>query len=365
MAVKRDYYEVLGIDRGASSDEIKRAYRKLAKQYHPDVYNGGDKETAAEKFKEVSEAYEVLSDEHKRRQYDTFGHAAFDGSQAGNGFAGFDMGFGFGDIFETFFGGGRSSSRRYGPVRGSDLRMELRITFEEAAFGVTREVHLNKDVTCESCGGSGAKKGTQPVTCSACGGTGQIRQHHSSIFGSIVNVSDCPNCGGRGTIIKEPCESCGGRGIQNKPRTIKITIPAGIDDGQVITVRGEGAAGERGGEPGDLLIYIGVAPHKYFKRDGYDIYLDMKVSFVEAALGAEIPVPTLEGSAKLKIGQGTQPGTVFRLKDKGITHLRSTRKGSLYVRVDIEVPEKLTEKQKSLLREFDKAGKKRERDRFS
>ncbi len=364
MAVKRDYYEVLGVDRGASSDEIKRAYRKLAKQYHPDVYNG-DKEEAAEKFKEVSEAYEVLSDENKRRQYDMFGHSAFDGSSAGSGFGGFDMGFGFGDIFETFFGGGRTSSRRYGPVRGADLRMELRITFEEAAFGATREVHINKDVTCEACDGSGAKKGTRPVTCSACGGSGQIRHQHTSFFGSFVNITDCPNCGGRGTIIQEPCEACGGRGIQRKPRTIKINIPAGIDDGQVITVRGEGAAGERGGEPGDLLIYIGVAPHKYFRRDGYDLHLDMKVSFVEAALGAEISVPTLDGTTKLKIGPGTQPGTVFRLKDKGITHLHSTRKGSLYVRVNIEVPEKLTEKQKSLLREFEKAGKKKERDRFS
>ena len=364
MAVKRDYYEVLGVDRGASSDEIKRAYRKLAKQYHPDVYNG-DKEEAAEKFKEVSEAYEVLSDENKRRQYDMFGHSAFDGGSAGSGFGGFDMGFGFGDIFETFFGGGRTSSRRYGPVRGADLRMELRITFEEAAFGATREVHINKDVTCEACDGSGAKKGTRPVTCSACGGTGQIRHQHTSFFGSFVNITDCPNCGGRGTIIKEPCEACGGRGIQRKPRTIKINIPAGIDDGQVITVRGEGAAGERGGEPGDLLIYIGVAPHKYFRRDGYDLHLDMKVSFVEAALGAEISVPTLDGTTKLKIGPGTQPGTVFRLKDKGITHLHSTRKGSLYVRVNIEVPEKLTEKQKALLREFEKAGKKKEMDRFS
>lgn len=364
MAAKRDYYEVLGVDRNASSDEIKRAYRKLAKQYHPDV-NTGDKDAAAEKFKEVSEAYEVLSDEDKRRQYDTFGHAAFDGSRGGGGFGGFDMsGFGFGDIFESFFGGGRSSARRYGPVRGADLRMELRITFEEAAFGVTREVTINKDVTCEACSGSGAKKGTQPVTCTACGGTGQIRQHHSSVFGSFVNVSDCPSCGGRGSIIKEPCDACGGRGIQNKPRTIKINIPPGIDDGQVITLRGEGAAGERGGDPGDLQIFIGVAPHKYFKRDGYDLYLDMTVSFVEAALGAELSVPTLEGTAKLKMGAGTQTGTMFRLKDKGITYLRSSRKGSLYVRVNIEVPEKLTEKQKSLLREFDKAGKKKERNRF-
>ena len=365
MAAKRDYYEVLGVDKSASNDEIKKAYRRLAKQYHPDV-NSEDKEAASEKFKEASEAYGVLSDEKKRQQYDTFGHAAFDGSRGAGGFGGFDdimNGFGFGDIFESFFGGGRSA-RRNGPVHGADLRMEMRITFEEAAFGVSKEVSINKDVTCEACGGTGAKKGTQPVTCTACGGTGQIRQQHNSAFGSFVNVIDCPNCGGRGSIIKDPCEACGSRGIVNKPRTIKINIPAGIDNGQVITLRGEGAAGQRGGEPGDLQIFVAVAAHKHFKRDGYDLYLDMPVSFVEAALGAELSVPTLEGTAKLKMGAGTQPGTVFRMKDKGITHLRSSRKGSLFVRVNIIVPEKLTDKQKSLLREFDKAGKQKEKDRF-
>jgi molecular chaperone DnaJ len=367
LAAKRDYYEVLGVEKGASSDEIKKAYRRMAKQHHPDV-NTGDKEAAAEKFKEASEAYSVLSDDKKRQQYDTYGHAAFDGSRGPGGFGGFDdimNGFGFGDIFESFFGGGRSSARRNGPVHGADLRMDLRITFEEAAFGVSREVSINKDVTCDTCGGTGAKNGTQPVTCTACGGTGQIRQQHNSAFGSFVNVTDCPNCGGRGSIIKEPCDACGGRGILNKPRTIKINIPAGIDNGQIITLRGEGAAGQRGGEPGDLQIFIGVAPHKHFKRDGYDLYLEMPVTFVEAALGAELSVPTLEGSAKLKMGAGTQTGTVFRMKDKGVTHLRSSRKGSLFVRVNVEVPEKLTEKQKSLLRDFEKAGKQKEKDRFS
>ena len=366
MAAKRDYYEVLGVGKDASGDEIKKAYRQLAKKYHPDM-NSENKEEAAEKFKEASEAYGVLSDEQKRRQYDTFGHAAFDGSRGAGGFGGFDdimNGFGFGDIFDSFFGGGGRSARRNGPVQGADLRMEMRITFEEAAFGVSREVSLNKDVKCEACGGTGAKKGTQPVTCSACGGTGQIRQQRSTAFGSFVNVADCPNCGGRGVIIKDPCPECNGRGILNKPKKIKINIPAGIDNGQVITLRGEGAAGQRGGEPGDLQIVIGVAPHEYFKRDGYDMYLDMPVSFVDAALGAELSVPTLEGKAKLKMGAGTQTGTVFRMKDKGIQHLRSGRKGSLFVRVNVEVPTKLTEKQKSLLKEFEKAGKHKEKDRF-
>lgn len=366
MAAKRDYYEVLGVSKDASNDEIKKAYRKLAKQHHPDV-NSDNKDAAAEKFKEASEAYEVLSDQNKRQQYDTFGHAAFDPSRGAGGFGGFDDimgGFGFGDIFDSFFGGGGRSARRNGPVHGADLRMELRITFEEAAFGLTREVSINKDVTCEECGGSGAKKGTQPQHCAACGGSGQIRQQRSTAFGSFVNVADCPTCGGRGVIIKEHCAECGGRGILTKPRTIKINIPAGIDNGQVITLRGEGAAGQRGGEPGDLQIFIGVAPHEYFKREGFDLVLDMPVSFTDAALGAELTVPTLEGKAKLKMGEGTQTGTVFRLKDKGIQHLRSSKKGSLYVRVKVEVPTKLTDKQKTLLKEFEKAGKQKGKSFF-
>ncbi len=355
MAAKRDYYEVLGVGKDAGNDEIKKAYRKLAKQYHPDV-NTDNKDEAAERFKEASEAYEVLSDQRKRGQYDTFGHAAFEGSSRG-GFDDFMGGFGgFGDIFDSFFGGGRAS-RRNGPVHGADLRMELRITFEEAAFGTSREVQINKDVACEACGGRGAKAGTQPLTCSTCGGAGQIRQQHSTAFGSFVNVADCPDCGGRGTIIKEPCPDCGGRGILTKPRTIKISIPAGIDNGQVITLRGEGAAGQRGGEPGDLQVFIAVQAHQFFKREGFDLYLEMPVSFVDAALGADMTVPTLDGKAKLKMPDGTQTGTVFRLKDKGIQHLRSSRKGSLYVVVKVEVPVKLNDKQKTLLREFEKAGK--------
>jgi len=353
LASKRDYYEVLGVDRQAGSEDIKKAYRKLAKKYHPDVNQ--KKEEAAEKFKEASEAYSVLSDSQKRQQYDNFGHAAFEN---GGGFGGFDdfMG-GFGDIFESFFGGGRSS-RRSGPVHGADLRMELKITFEEAAFGVKKEVRLNKEQTCDACAGSGTREGSEPKTCSACGGAGQIRQQRNTAFGSFVNVVDCPDCGGRGQIIKDPCHECKGRGVSVKPKTLSVNIPAGIDNRQVITIRGEGGAGQRGGQPGDLQIYITVMPHKYFVREGYDLIIEMPVTFVDAALGAELTVPTLEGKAKYKMAEGTQTGTVFRLKDKGITQLHSNKKGSLYVRVKVEVPNKLSEKQKTLLREFDKLGKK-------
>ncbi len=358
MSEKRDYYEILGVDKGASADDIKRAYRKLAKQYHPDVCE--NKAEAEERFKEASEAYSVLGDENKRKQYDMFGHSAFDPAAGGTGFGGFEdfMG-GFGDIFDSFFGGGFGgrASRRNGPVRGSDLRVEMSITFEEAAFGTSKEIQLNKNVTCEECGGTGAKKGTEPKTCSACGGTGQIRQQRNTAFGNFVNVVDCPECGGRGTIIKDPCPECGGRGIQKKLKKLKVNIPAGIDDSQILTLRGEGAAGQRGGPAGDLQIYVFVEPHKFFRREGYDLFLEMPVSFADAALGTELVVPTLEGKAKYKMSEGTQTGTVFRLKDKGIQFLNSTRKGSLYVTIKVEVPKRLSEKQKTLLKEFDKSTK--------
>lgn len=361
MASKKDYYEVLGVNRSASTDDIRKAYRKLAKQCHPDM-NSDNKDEAAEQFKQVSEAYSVLCEDEKRRQYDTFGHAAFE--NGGNGFSGFgDFMGGFGDIFDTFFGGGASRSRS-GPVHGADLRMELRITFEEAAFGVDREVGLNKDARCDTCGGTGAKPGTSPKTCATCGGTGQLRQQRNTAFGSFMNMVDCPDCGGRGAIIKEPCLDCNGRGIKKQQKTLRIHIPAGIDNGQILTMRGEGAAGQRGGVPGDLQIYISVQPHKLFTREGYDIYLDMPVTFVDAALGAELVIPTLEGKAKYKMGEGTQTGTVFRLKDKGIPHLNSSRKGSLFVRIRVETPHKLNEKQRDLLRQFDKLSKKKDKGLF-
>lgn len=363
MAEKRDYYEVLGVNKEASGDEIKKAYRKLAKQYHPDVNK--DKNDSTDKFKEASEAYEVLSNDQKRSQYDSYGHAAFNpGAQGGGGSDGFDGFGGFGDIFDSFFGGGRTSRQRTGAVRGSDLRMEMSITFEDAAFGISKEVHLNKDVACEACNGTGAKKGTQAQTCTTCGGAGQIRKQSNTAFGSFVNVVDCPDCGGKGTIIKDPCSDCGGRGVIKKLKKLKVNIPAGIDNGQVITLRDEGGAGQRGGPSGDLQIYIYVQPHKYFTREGYELYIEMPVSFVDATLGAELVVPTLDGKAKYKMNAGTQTGTVFRLKDKGIQHLRSSRKGDLYVKVKVEVPKKLSEKQKSILRDYDNATKEKSKSFF-
>ena len=359
MATKRDYYEVLGVKKDASSEEIKKAYRKLAKQYHPDA-NKDDK-GSPEKFHEVSEAYEILGNEKKRSQYDQFGHAAFDQNGSGfggfNGFNGFgDFAGGFGDIFESFFGGG-TSRRRNGPTRGSDLRVELSITFEEAAFGTQKEISINRSVKCAECSGTGAKKGTQPETCKTCGGSGQIRQQTQSIFGNIINVVDCLQCGGKGTVIKEPCSECGGRGRKKENKKIKIDVPAGIDNNQILTMRGEGSAGQNGGPSGDLQIYIKVKQHEHFKRDGYDLYLEMPVSFAQAALGDELIIPTLDGRAKYKMGSGTQTGTVFRLKDKGVQHLHSNRKGSLYVKVKVETPKKLSDKQKKLIKEFEELTK--------
>ena len=350
MAEKRDYYEVLGVGKDASSDAIKKAYRKMAKEHHPDVND----DNSSKKFREASEAYEVLGNDEKRRQYDQFGHAAFNGGAgAGGGFGGFgDFMGGFGDIFDMFTGGGQSRSRT-GPMRGADLRMEQQITFEEAAFGTEKEVKVNKNETCGVCHGNGAKEGTQPQTCTTCGGSGQLRQQRSTMLGNFVNVVDCPDCGGIGTINKSPCTECSGRGILRKQRKISVNIPAGIDNSQVITLRGEGNAGQRGGPPGDLQIFINVAPHKFFQRDGYDLYLEMPVSFVDATLGAELTVPTLDGKAKYKMASGTQTGTVFRLKDKGVQHLRGNRKGGLYVKVTVEVPKKLGDKEKKLLKEFD------------
>ena len=361
MTEKRDYYEVLGVGRNATGEEIKKAYRKLAKQHHPDVNE--EKESAEEKFKEASEAYAVLSDENKRSQYDTFGHAAF--SQNGGGGFGFEdfMG-GFGDIFDSLFGGARAPRQRNGSVRGTNLRMELSITFEESAFGTIKEIQLNKEITCEDCGGSGAKQGTQATPCATCGGTGQLRQQRATAFGNFVNVVDCPDCGGLGTVIKNPCATCGGRGSIKKTKKHKIDIPAGIDNAQIITLRGEGGAGQRGGPPGDLQIYIYVEPHAFFSREGYDLFLEMPVSFVDAALGAELVVPTLDGKAKYKMSAGTQTDTVFRLKDKGIQHLNSARKGGLYVKIVVEVPKKMTEKQKTILREFEKASEEKRHSFF-
>jgi len=352
LSEKRDYYEVLGVPRSASLDDIKKAYRKLAKKYHPDV-NPGDKEAEA-KFKEINEAYSVLSDEEKRASYDRYGHAAFEGMGA-NGFSGFD-GFGFGafdDIFETFMGGfGRSRQKAKGPVRGKDLRYSMEISFEEAAFGTEKEISVSRLQTCDTCGGTGAKPGTSPETCRHCNGTGQIRYAQSTLFGQFVNVRTCDVCGGEGKIIKHACETCHGKGRVTRSSRISVRIPAGINDNQTISLQGQGESGLRGGPPGDLYVTIHIKPHPVFKREGYDVVLDIPLSFTQLALGAEIDVPTLYGIEKFTIPEGTQSGTVFKLKGKGIKHLRSNNRGDQYFRVMVVIPKKLTPKQKELLQQF-------------
>ena len=354
----KDYYEALGVDKSATPEQIKSAYRKLAKQHHPDLNEGN--EQAAQKFKEINEAYQVLSDDKKRQQYDQFGSSAFDGSAGGGGFQGFEGFDGFSDIFESFFGGGGSrGTRQYnGPQRGSDVRVNLRIEFEEAAFGVKKEIQLSRHEVCDECAGSGSAKGSGRKTCPQCNGSGQVRSQQQTLFGSFMNVTTCPKCGGEGSIVEDPCPKCKGSGNVPNARKLSINIPAGIDDGQVLTMRGEGEAGKRNGGYGDLLIYITVRPHKLFVRQGYDLYVDMTVSMAQAALGADVEIPTLDGTVvRYKITEGTQPGTVFRLKGKGIKHLNREKYGDLYIKAIVEIPKKLSEKQKKALAEFDSDAK--------
>jgi len=355
MSQKRDYYEVLGVPRNASDAEIKKAYRNLAKKYHPDV-NPGNKEAEA-KFKEANEAYEVLSDPQKRSRYDQFGHAGTDpnsGFGGAGGFADFDFG-GLGDIFETFFGGtgfgGRSRSRR-GPQKGADIKYSMEISFEEAAFGVEREISVNRMEVCSKCTGTGAKPGTSPSTCQHCHGTGQIQIKQSTPFGQFINTKTCDVCKGEGKIITDPCPACNGKGKLRNNVKLKINIPAGIDDGQTISLRGEGDPGSKGGPNGDLFINIRVRPHPLFKREGNDVICEVPITFTQAALGAELEVPTLDGKVKYTVPEGTQTGSIFRLKGKGIPYLRGSGRGDQYVKVNIDVPKKLNEKQKALLREF-------------
>ncbi|HBH12501.1 MAG: Chaperone protein DnaJ [Clostridiales bacterium 38_11] len=350
MSEKRDYYEILGINRDADDSEIKKAFRKQAKNYHPDL-NPGDEESE-KKFKEVNEAYEILSDPAKREKYDRFGHSAFEnnGTGFGGGFsgaAGFDDI--FGDIFGDFFGGGATRQRRAGPKKGSDLKIRLNISFEDAAFGTTKEVKVSRMETCTHCHGEGAEPGTGKETCGTCNGSGQVRSVQSTPFGQFSNVRTCPTCGGTGQIIKTPCKVCGGSGKEKKTRNIKIHIPAGVDSDSIIPLRGEGNHGDKDAPPGDLYVYLNIKPHKYFRREGYDVWYEMPVSFSAAALGNTVEVPTLEGKVKYTIPEGSQTGTVFRLKNKGIPHLRGGGKGDQYVRINIEIPKKLTDKQKALL----------------
>lgn len=364
MADKRDFYEVLGVDRGASDDEIKKAYRKMAKKYHPDL-NPGDKEAEA-KFKEVNEAYEVLSDSGKRARYDQFGHAGVDpnygagGAGGGYGFeGGFQGDFGdLGDIFSSIFGGGFDGGRRRdpnAPRRGSDTSANVNISFEEAAKGCKKTIKVTKIETCTDCGGSGAEKGTTAKTCPGCHGTGQIKVSQRTPFGIMQTQRVCDQCRGSGKIIDHPCRTCAGKGKVRRQRDVEVSVPAGIDDGQVLTMRGAGDAGTNGGPSGDLQINVTVRPHPLFERRGFDVYCEIPITFVQAALGAEIVVPTLDGKVSMKVREGTQPGDEFKLKGKGINRIGSAVRGDQYVKVNIEVPRDLNDKQKQQLREFESA----------
>ncbi len=358
MAEKRDYYEVLGLKKGASDEEIKKAFRKMAMKYHPDR-NPGDKE-AEEKFKEVNEAYGILSDPDKKNKYDRFGHAGVD-PNAGFGGGGFG-GAGFDDIFDIFgnmfgggFGGGGSARRRNAPMKGRDLQKGITISFEEAAFGTKKEINVTKYVKCSTCNGEGTKPGTQKKTCAHCGGTGQVHTMQRTPFGQFQSTGPCPECGGKGSVIETPCEDCGGTGKVRKTIKINVDIPAGVDNDSVIPIRGQGEPGENGGPNGDFYVVISVRPHKLFKRDRDDLYLDIPITFGQAALGDEITVPTLDGKVAYKVPAGTQPNTVFRLKGKGMPNVRTGRMGDLYVKVTLEVPTKLSGKQKKAVEAMEEA----------
>lgn len=353
---KRDYYEVLGVAKDASKDEIKKAYRKLSKKYHPDINKAPD---AAEKFKEIQEAYEVLSDDQKRAQYDQFGHAGPNqGFGGGNGFGGFSSSdfdsFGFEDIFSTFFGGGRRNDPN-APRQGADLQYTMTLEFEEAVFGKETDIRIPREETCDTCHGTGAKPGTHPKECPHCHGTGQLNTEQQTPFGRIVNRRVCHYCGGTGKIITDKCKTCGGTGRVKKRRKIHVKIPAGIDDGQQLRVAGQGEPGINGGPAGDLYIIFHVRPHELFERDGDDIYCEIPIAFNQAALGDEIEVPTLHGKVKLKIPAGTQSGTKFRLRGKGVPNVHGHGTGDQHVIARIVTPRKLTERQKQLLREFAEA----------
>lgn len=364
MADKRDYYEVLGVDKNASEDEIKKAYRKLAKKYHPDL-NPGDKE-AEEKFKEANEAYEVLSDAEKKAKYDRFGHAGVDpnygagGAGYGGGFSGQGFDFDLGDIFSNIFGGGfggfgGGSSNPNAPQRGSDTQTSVTISFEEAAKGCEREVQFSRIEVCDECHGSGAAPGSSPKTCPECKGRGQVTSQQRTPFGVIQTQKACSRCGGRGTIIENPCKKCHGAGRVRKPVKITVKIPAGIDDRQIINARGQGNKGVNGGPAGDLRVAINVRPHPIFERDGYNVWVEMHISFAAAALGCALQVPTLDGKVQYNVPAGTQSGDVFKLKGKGIQSLNNRGRGDELVRVIVDVPRNLNEKQKQLLRELDEA----------
>lgn len=358
---KRDYYEILGVSKGATDEEIKKAYRKLAKQYHPDM-NPDDKASES-RFKEVNEAYEMLSDKEKRAKYDQFGHAGVDPNFGAGGFGGgFDMGdIDLGDIFGSFFGGGfggfgaQQQQRANTPQRGESLRAALTITFEEAAFGCEKEIELTRTETCEECHGSGAQPGTTAETCPDCRGAGVVRIQRGGGSFSFSTSAPCARCRGTGKIVHSPCKSCGGAGSVRKKRRISVTIPAGIDEGQAVSLRSQGNAGKNGGPSGDLIVGVHIKPHPKFQRDGTTVLYEQPISFYQAAVGAELEIPTIDGKVKYTLPAGTQSGTTFRLRGKGIPELRSRNRGDQYVTVKVQVPISLTAEQREALSAFGSA----------
>ncbi len=369
MAEKRDYYEVLGVQKGCTDDELKKAYRQLAKKYHPDL-NPGDKNAEA-KFKEINEAYEVLSDKDKRARYDQFGHAGVDPSYAadaggfgGSGGFGGTGGFDMGDIFDTFFGGGMGSTGGFGgstrtrnpnaPIRGNNVGINLNISFMEAAHGCTKEVTIQRLERCEACGGTGSARGTAPETCPDCKGTGQVRVQSRTPFGVIQSTRPCQRCGGSGKIIGTPCPSCNGKGLLRHTRKMTVNVPAGIDDGQTFSLSGQGNHGINSGPAGDLNVTVTVRPDALFDRDGYNVLCEVPLTFAQAALGDDVIVPTIDGKVQYSVPEGTQPGTVFRLRNRGIPYVNGRGRGDQYVTVALEVPKNLNQKQKQALREFEK-----------
>lgn len=356
---KRDYYDVLGVRKDATKDQIKSAYRKLAMQYHPDRNKSPD---AEERFKEISEAYGVLSDEEKRQQYDLYGHAGIDSRYTREDIfrtidiedifrdMGFGFGGGFGNLFEMFFGGG--GGRKAGPRRGNDFRYDLEITLDDVYNGAAKRIRFGKSSVCPTCKGSGSKPGSHPKTCSACGGTGEARVTRRTPFGHFTSISTCSKCGGEGSVIVDPCLECRGKGSVVRTKELEVKIPAGVEDGARLRIPGEGEAGERGAKPGDLYVVVNVAPHDVFERHGDDLYCEVPVGFYQVALGDEIEVETINGKAMLRIPAGTQSGTVFRLKGKGLPNINNGHKGDMHVRVLVQTPTDLTKEEKQLLREF-------------
>lgn len=356
MAVKRDYYEVLGVSRDASETEIKKAFRQQAFQCHPDHNRDPG---AEERFKELNEAYAILSDAEKRAAYDRYGHAGAEGV-FGGGFEGFDFG-GIGDIFDAFFGGTGGAARR-ASQHGADLKYSMTITFEEAALGCEKEVKVKRTELCSQCNGSGCKPGSAPQKCPTCGGTGQVRRVQRSIFGRFINAAVCDQCHGEGTVITDPCPQCRGKGTQQQERSISFDIPPGVDDGNTMRLNGKGDVGRKGGSPGDLYVQLSVKEHEYFTREGYDVIYDLPVNFAEAALGMEVEVPTLYGRSKVNVPAGSQTGKIFRLKDKGVPHLHRRKHGDQLVRLTVVTPDLLTKEQRQLFEQLAATMKKPRKD---